>query len=188
VTNGLFGQLTAIPTVIRIANAPTRNAQGGILKPFGFFALSVIVFEDATPISVKVFPVGASDITHDIALGLKISPEEAEQLKVGAVLGAPFPKRKIDDLIGKRVSEMFKLVEAHLKKIGKDELLPAGIILTGGGSSVQTMSDLAKAVLRLPSRVASLTETGASKLRLLFLANDLNPEMESVFRRIVYVL
>ena len=61
---------------------------------------------------------------------------------------------------------MFKLVEAHLRKIGKDELLPAGVILTGGGSSIQTVADLAKAVLRLPSRLASLEGTAAERMQL----------------------
>ncbi len=60
---------------------------------------------------------------------------------------------------------MFKLVEAHLKKIGKNELLPAGIILTGGGSSVQSMAELAKAMLKLPSRLSSLTE-GPQRMQL----------------------
>jgi cell division protein FtsA len=59
---------------------------------------------------------------------------------------------------------MFKLVEAHLKKIGKAELLPAGIILTGGGSAIQTVAELAKAVLRLPSRTATLE--GSPKMQL----------------------
>jgi len=86
-------------------------------------------------------------------------------LKQGAVLGAPYPKRKIDDIIARRVSDMFKLVEAHLKKIGKDELLPAGVILTGGGSSIQTAADLAKAVLRLPSRTAVLEASQKMQLR-----------------------
>jgi cell division protein FtsA len=81
------------------------------------------------------------------------------------VLGAPYPKRKIDDIIARRVSDMFKLVESHLKKIGKDELLPAGVILTGGGSSIQTAADLAKAVLRLPSRTAPFAD-GAQKMQL----------------------
>lgn len=139
-----------------VALTKMQKRVGCVLANIGSETLSIAVFEDATPISVKVFPTGASDITHDIALGLKISPEEAEQLKQGAVLGAPFPKKKIDDLVARRVSDMFKLVEAHLKKIGKDELLPAGIVLTGGGSSVQTMADLAKAVLRLPSRIAAI--------------------------------
>lgn len=149
-----------------VALSKMQKRVGCVLANIGAETLSIIVFEDTTPISVKVFPVGASDITNDIALGLRVSPEEAEQLKQGAVLGAPYPKRKIDDIIAKRVNDMFKLVESHLKKIGKDELLPAGIILTGGGSGVQTMSDLAKAVLRLPSRVASLADGTASKMQL----------------------
>lgn len=141
-----------------VALSKMQKRVGCVLANIGSETLSVIVFEDSVPVSIKVFPVGASDITNDIALGLRISPEEAEQLKQGAVLGAPYPKRKIDDIIGRRVQDMFKLVEAHLKKLGKDELLPAGIILTGGGSSIQTVADLAKAVLRLPSRTAAFTD------------------------------
>jgi cell division protein FtsA len=149
-----------------VALTKTQKRVGCILANIGSETLSIVVFEDTVPISIKVFPVGAADITHDLALGLRIAPEEAEQLKMGAVLGSPYPKKKVDDLITRRVSDMFKLVDAHLKKIGKNELLPGGIILTGGGSSIQSMSDLAKAVLKLPSRVASLTEGAASKVQL----------------------
>ncbi len=149
-----------------VALTKMQKRVGCILANIGSETLSIVVFEDTVPISIKIFPVGGSDITNDLAIGLRIPPEEAEQLKQGAVFGSPFPKRKIDDLVSRRVSDMFKLVEAHLKKIGKDELLPGGIILTGGGSSLQTASDLAKAVLRLPSRVASLTEGAASKMQV----------------------
>jgi cell division protein FtsA len=149
-----------------VALGKMQKRVGCVLANIGSETLSVIVFEDDIPISLKVFPVGASDITHDLALGLRISPEEAEQLKQGAVLGSTFSKRKVDDLIGRRVSDMFKLVDAYLKKIGKAELLPAGIILTGGGSSVQTMADLAKAVLKLPSRAATLSEGPGSQVQL----------------------
>ena len=93
-------------------------------------------------------------------------PGEAEGLKSGAVLNSSYPKKKVEDLIARRVQDMFKLIEAHLKKIGKDELLPAGIILTGGGSAIHTVADLAKAVLRLPSRTASLAEGAAAKMQL----------------------
>jgi cell division protein FtsA len=139
---------------------------GCVLANIGSETLSIVVFEDSIPMSIRVFPVGGTDITNDLALGLRISPEEAEQLKQGAVLGSSFPKRKIDDLIGRRVSDMFKLIEAHLKKIGKNELLPAGIILTGGSSGVHTIAELAKAVLKLPSRHASLAEGSSSKVEL----------------------
>jgi len=149
-----------------VAMSKMQKRVGSVLANIGAETLSMIVFEDTVPISIKIFPIGASDITNDLALGLRISPEEAEQLKQGAVLGSPYPKRKIDDLIGKRVSDMFKLIEAHLKKIGKSELLPGGIILTGGGSGVSTMSDLAKAVLKLPARTATLESGVASKMQL----------------------
>ncbi len=149
-----------------VALTKMQKRVGCVLANIGSETLSAIVFEDDIPISVKVFPVGASDITHDLALGLRISPEEAEQLKQGAVLGSTFSKKKIEDVIGRRVSDMFKLVDAYLKKIGKAELLPAGIILTGGGSSVQTMADLAKAVLKLPSKPATLSEGPGSQVTL----------------------
>lgn len=139
---------------------------GCVLANIGSETLSIVVFEDSIPMSMRVFPVGGTDITNDLALGLRISPEEAEQLKHGAVLGSTFPKRKIDDLIGRRVTDMFKLIEAHLKKIGKNELLPAGIILTGGSSGLHTIAELAKAVLKLPSRHAALAEGSSSKVEL----------------------
>jgi cell division protein FtsA len=149
-----------------VALSKMQKRVGCVLANIGSETLSIIVFEDAVPVSIKVFPVGSNDVTNDLALGLRISPEEAEQLKQGAVLGAPYPKRKIDDLINRRVSDMFKLVEAHLKKIGKDELLPAGVILTGGGSAIQTVEQLAKAVLRLPSRTARLEGATAERMQL----------------------
>ncbi len=148
-----------------VALTKMQKRVGCVLANIGAETLSIIVFEDSVPVSIKVFPVGSADITNDLALGLRISPEDAEQLKQGAVLGAPYPKRTIDTIIARRISDMFKLVDSHLKKIEKDELLPAGIILTGGGSAIQTVADLAKAVLRLPSRAAPLGES-AQRMQL----------------------
>lgn len=144
-----------------IALSKMQKRVGCILINMGAETLSTIVYEDSVPVSLRVFPTGSADITHDLALGLRIGPEEAEQLKQGAVLGAPYPRRKVDDIISKRVHEMFKQVEQYLKKMGKDSLLPAGAILTGGGSAVQSVIEAAKAVLRLPARTASLGDDSA---------------------------
>lgn len=149
-----------------VALTKMQKRVGCVLANIGAETLSIIIFEDNTPISIKVFPVGAANVTNDLALGLRIPPEDAEQLKQGAVLGSPFPKKKVDDIIAKKVGEMLKLIEAHLKKIGKDELLPAGIILTGGGSLIHSVADLAKSALRLPARTASLTEGTTTKMQL----------------------
>src|SRR3989344_4471159 len=54
---------------------------GCVLVNIGSETLSIIVFGDSIPMSVRVFPVGGTDITNDLALGLRISPEEAQQLK-----------------------------------------------------------------------------------------------------------
>ena len=51
---------------------------------------------------------------------------------------------------------MFELIQAHLKKIDKNELLPAGIIMTGGGSGIINIADFAKNTLQIPSRIAQI--------------------------------
>lgn len=134
----------------------SQKIAGCVLANIGAETASVVVFENNTPISVKVFPIGSTDVTNDIALGLKISLEEAEQIKRGAVTGSTFPKKKLDEIIAARFSDIFDLIEAHLKKIGKSGLLPAGIILTGGGTGIATIEDMAKATLKLPSKVATI--------------------------------
>jgi cell division protein FtsA len=69
-----------------------------------------------------------------------------------------YPKKKLADIIETRLEDMFALVTAHLKKIGKNELLPAGIILTGGGSGIHTLEDFAAAATRLHARVPGTTQ------------------------------
>jgi len=135
----------------------TQKKAGCILANIGAETVSLVVFEDGIPISLKVFPIGSADITNDIALGLRIPLEEAENIKLGVYTSAMYSKKKLDDITTARLSDIFDLIAAHLKKIGKHELLPAGIILTGGGSGISSVSDLAKAALKLPSRVAYLT-------------------------------
>ncbi|MEI7720032.1 MAG: cell division protein FtsA [bacterium] len=149
-----------------VALTKTQKRLGSILVNIGSETLSTVVFEDTRPVSIKIFPIGGANITNDLALGLRISPEEAEQLKMGAVLGGNIPKKKVDDITHRRLTEIFKYIEAHLKKINRDELLPGGVVLTGGGASVVGISEIAKAVLRLPSRIASLSESNATQMQL----------------------
>ena len=134
----------------------TQKIAGCVLANIGSETVSIAVFENNIPISVEVFPLGGNDITNDIALGLKIPIEQAEDLKRGAILGVSYPKKKLEEIIAARLSDIFDLIEAHLKKIGRNGLLPAGIVLTGGGSGIETLEDMAKAALRLPSRIAAV--------------------------------
>jgi cell division protein FtsA len=134
----------------------TQKIAGCVLVNIGSETVSLVVFENNTPLSLEVFPIGSTDITNDIALGFKIPINEAESIKLGSVGEMPYPKKKLDEIILARLSYIFDLIEAHLKKIGRSGLLPAGIILTGGGSGIDTIEDIARVSLKLPSKLASI--------------------------------
>lgn len=140
----------------KIALNKKQCSVGCVLANIGAETVSVAVFENDIPISLQVFPLGSTDITNDIALGLKIPLEEAEKVKLSTSANI-YPKKKLDEIIEARLYDIFELIEAHLKKINRNGLLPAGIVLTGGGSGVATIEDLAKAVLKLPASSARAT-------------------------------
>jgi cell division protein FtsA len=130
----------------------TQKVFGCALANIGSETLSLIVYEEGLPISVAVFPIGSNNITNDIALGLRVSLEEAEAIKMGEETAPATPRRKLDEIVMARMSDMFELVSSHLRKINRP-LLPGGIIISGGGSGVTTIEDLARAYLQIPSKV-----------------------------------
>lgn len=134
-----------------------QKMAGCVLSNIGSETVSIVVYENNLPISLEIFPIGSNDITNDIALGLRVPLEEAEDIKRGSIVGGVYPRKKLEEIIAARLSDIFELIEAHLKKIGRNGLLPAGIVLTGGGSAIETIDDLAKATLRLPSRIATVS-------------------------------
>ncbi|TAJ12894.1 cell division protein FtsA [Patescibacteria group bacterium] len=150
-------------SIITLSNAEKKA--GCVLTNIGAETVSIVVFDNGMPISLKVFRIGSMDITKDIALGLRISLEEAEQLKLGAITNASYSKKKFDDILAARLTDIFELVEGHLKKLGKDRLLPAGIILSGGGSGIGPIKEIAESALKLHSKVASLNVASDAKIK-----------------------
>lgn len=134
----------------------SQKIAGCVLVNIGAETVSLSVFENNIPVSLEVFPIGSTDITNDIALGLKVNLEEAEQIKIGAITGSSYPRKKLEEIISARLSDMFELVENHLKKIGRDGLLPAGVVITGGGAGLSNIEEAAKSALRLPSRIGTV--------------------------------
>ncbi|OGI87167.1 cell division protein FtsA [Candidatus Nomurabacteria bacterium RIFCSPLOWO2_01_FULL_33_24] len=150
--------LDIIPSPIAsslVALSKKQKTVGCLLVNIGAETVSLAVFENEKIISLKVFSIGSTDITNDIALGLKIPLVEAEQIKIGSLLG-DYPKKKLDEIIEARLSDIFELIENHLKKIKRNELLPAGVILIGGGSNVSMIEELSKKMLKLPSKIGVL--------------------------------
>ncbi len=142
-----------------------QKVAGCLLANIGAETVSIVVFENNLPVSLQVFSIGSTDITNDIALGLKVTIEDAENLKRGVLSGAEFSQKKLDEIIGARLSDMFDLIETHLKKIDKNGLLPAGIVITGGGSSLPFIEDMAKSALKLPARIGTLSVNGKDNIK-----------------------
>jgi len=139
---------------------------------------SMAVYEEGHLIHIGVIPIGANHITNDLAIGLRTSIEVAEKvkLKYGVALEKSlgdtdkikidlakidaeeegvFPVPYIASIIEARLKEIFELIIQELKKIDRNGLLPAGVVLVGGGANLKAIADLAKQELKLPIKIGS---------------------------------
>ncbi|MBA3789407.1 cell division protein FtsA [Patescibacteria group bacterium] len=142
-----------------------QKIKGCVLANIGAETVSIVVYDEGVPISLKVFPSGSTNITDDLALGFKISLEDAERIKLGRLGGAMYPRKKVDEIITLRFRNLFDLIDKHLRAIGKRGTLPAGIVLSGGGAGQGSISDIAKGALNLPARIADLKISSDTKVR-----------------------
>ena len=145
---------------------------GVCLVDLGAGTTSLAVYEEGDLLHTSVLPIGASHITNDIAIGLRCSIETAEKVKLQ--FGHCDPKAVDKDeeinlslidkteeqstlrsyvveIIEAREEEIFRMISSELKKIQRDGKLPAGIVLTGGGSKLPGMVEFSKKQLRLPT-------------------------------------
>lgn len=143
---------------------------------FGGGTASLTVWDQADMIHSAVMRVGSRHITNDLAILLKTSLEVAERIKVQlGVVNERWDRRKkpetVDltafmdepfhvqrrDLMGAmedRARELLDMVQEELKKAGKDGLLPAGVVISGGGSKLSGFATLTRDMLGLPVRLA----------------------------------
>lgn len=157
-----------IPSAISasfIALSKKQKIVGSALVNIGAETTSVAVFENESLISLYVFSIGGADITNDIALCFKITLEEAENLKKDNT-SPIYPKKKIEEIIEARLSDIFELIDNHLKKIKRSELLPAGIVFVGGGANILKIEELSKTFLKLPSKIGNTEIFGNAKTKL----------------------
>lgn len=147
---------------------------GVALVNIGGATTSVVVFEEGDVMHVKVIPIGAGHITNDIAIGLRTSIDLAEQVKIQAGIATPdtvgkrediqlsefeggddavISRKHIAEIIEARLEEIFKMVDHELQAVDRSGLLPAGIVLTGGGAKLNGILDVAKSVFRLPAAI-----------------------------------
>ncbi len=129
---------------------------GCALIDIGAETVSVSIYENNSVTSLHVFGIGSLDITKDIALGLRVTPEEAENIKLGVVSFQAVPKKRLDEIVEARLSDIFELIDKYLKKIGRSGLLPAGAIIIGGGAQIPMIESVAKNMLKIPARIGFL--------------------------------
>lgn len=149
--------IVAIPFAAAHAVLSKKQKEAGVaLLDIGDTTSSFIVFEEGVPLSVDVFSVGSGHITNDLAIAFKVSLEEAENMKCD--FGQEkMRKNKIGDIIEARLSDIFELADKHLKKIGRNRLLPAGIVITGGGANLSGIVEFAKKGMQLPVEIGEPT-------------------------------
>jgi cell division protein FtsA len=153
----------------------TERQMGAVVCDIGGGTTDLAIYIDGDIWHTMVLAVGGNHITSDIAHGLRLSIQQAEDVKkqhghsvtseVGEneiitvrSFGQEGPqqcnRRDLAHIIEARVEEIFMLVLQEIKRSGYDGLLPAGMVLTGGSSLLPGMRSLASSVLGLPVRVA----------------------------------
>ncbi|MDD5032800.1 MAG: cell division protein FtsA [Candidatus Pacebacteria bacterium] len=135
---------------------------GCILVNIGGDTSSLMVFEEGGPISHEILPIGSNHITYDIAQAFQVGLNEAEEFKLSYGKDIAI-KKKLASVIEPRLKDIFEFVENHLDKIKRAKLLPGGIILTGGGSKLEGIDEIAKKSLQLPVKICRGEFPGAPK-------------------------
>jgi len=157
---------------------------GVALIDIGAATTSMVVYEEGDIVHAAVIPVGAGHITNDVAIGLKTTLEVAEKIKCHHLNADPskvkdtekldlakiteqederVPKKYITEIVDARLKEMFTMIRKELKRIKRDNLLPAGAVLTGGGAKLEGIISQAKDNLHLPAQIGvPVMEIGAT--------------------------
>lgn len=159
----------------------TEKELGVILIDIGAGITNVCIYVDGALSHSSVIPIGARHITNDLAIGLRISLDSAEKIKL--FLSKKFSKKNHEDkeeenpdeldlsglnlseelrkvsqktlvegIMKPRLNELFTMVGIELKKSGFATQTPAGVVITGGGAETAGAEESAKRMLSMPVR------------------------------------
>jgi cell division protein FtsA len=144
---------------------------GVIMADIGGGTTDVAIFREGSIWHTSILPVAGYQLTRDIAIGLGLPFEIAEEMKkkYGSVM--PVYEGKVDtapaiskdghgvsyqdlcDIIRARVEEILKLIVLEMPSSNYEELVPAGLVLTGGSSNLAGIATLGQEILKMPVRV-----------------------------------
>ena len=154
---------------------------GVALIDIGGGTVSLVIFEHGAIRHIAVLPTGGEHITSDIAVGLRTPIPEAERVKkrhgcalaslvdredtievptVGERKARVLSRQILCEIIQPRVEEIFSLIAEEFVRSGFDRAIHAGAVLTGGGSMLEGITEIAEDALDLPVRRAAPSEIG----------------------------
>lgn len=159
----------------------TEKELGVILLDIGGGTTSIVVLIENAPAYTAVLPIGARNVTNDLAIGLRLSLDGAEKLKLAlsekkqardlgkeekeedevdlAKMGIYEETKKVsqktlvEGIIRPRLNEIFGMVAEEIQKSGFAGLTPSGVVLTGGGALTVGAADSCRRCLSLPVRI-----------------------------------
>jgi cell division protein FtsA len=160
---------------------PEEKQDGVLLADIGGGTTDLALFKDNTIYHTSVLPVAGYQVTRDISVGLGLSFELAEEMKkkYGDVTpqdetsipkdialtgdGHSISYQDLSDIIRVRIEEMLRLIILELPQQDYRKLIPAGLVITGGGANLPGIAELGESVIRMPVRIGKpITLPGVS--------------------------
>jgi cell division protein FtsA len=144
---------------------------GVCLVDIGGGTTDIAVFTDGAIRHTAVIPIAGDQVTNDIAMALRTPTQNAEEIKIKYAcaltqlaradetikvpgVGDKPPKelsrQALAEVVEPRYDELFTLVQAELRRSGFEDLVAAGIVLTGGSSKMEGVIELAEEIFHMP--------------------------------------
>jgi cell division protein FtsA len=155
-----------------------ERRQGAVLADIGGGTTDVAIFVDGAVYHSVVLPVGGYHLTHDLVVGLRVPFDEAEaaKLRFGNALPSAVAadetvelqafggegqmlvhRRRLCEILQARCEEILEMIFNEVRQAGYDEMISAGLVLTGGSAALAGFTELARQVLGMPVRIGSPT-------------------------------
>lgn len=154
--------------------AEDEKELGVCLVDIGGGTTDIAVFTDGAIRHTAVIPIAGDQVTNDIAVALRTPAQYAEEIKIkhacaltqlarlDETIEVPSigdrPSRQISklnlaEIVEPRYEELLLLVQAELRRSGFEDLIAAGIVLSGGSARVEGLVDLAEEIFHMPVRL-----------------------------------
>ncbi|MEM1404738.1 MAG: cell division protein FtsA [Pseudomonadota bacterium] len=147
---------------------------GVCLVDIGGGTTDIAIFTEGSIRHTGVIPIAGDQVTNDIAMALRTPSQHAEEIKikyacaltqlagadqtikvpsVGDRLPRDLSRQSLAEVVEPRYDELFTLIQAELRRSGFEDLIPSGIVLTGGTSKMEGAAELAEEIFHMPVRV-----------------------------------